>query len=237
MLLNIFNRLINNKKNNEVQSFIKELNEEINSQKNNIQNTSRKEKSLIQELLEQNKLTTSYRDKMHVERSHILQSYADETAKAGTMYYIYNKDDDEIDMYHLCMCDKANINKVIKIQGKDLPEGAGVDSVLRIDNEKYILDTEATNTVYEKMESMVEQLLQEQTKEIEARRIEGHLYEVVEISSKNITLIDTTKDANNGECFEELIDTKEKFQNTKEGDIFQYINGEYVRWKDEKSDK
>lgn len=229
MNLNLFKNAINFKKeNNSVHNFIKELSEFIGEKRSDMQNMPRKEQSLIQSLLEQNKLTTEYRDKMHVERSHILNDYAEQTADKGTMYYIYNKDD-ERDMYHVCMCDKENSHKVIKIQGNELPEGAGVDSVLRIKNEEYILDKVGTSKVNEKMEKMVQHLLEEQTQKMDERRIDGHLYEVVEISSKNVTLLDITKDLNNGDCFEELAFSKENIQNAKEGDVLKYINGEYIR--------
>ena len=231
-VLNIFNRLINSaKENNGVQGFIKELSENI--EKSNTQRTPRKEKSLIQELLEQNKITTSYRDKMHVERSKILYEYAEQTADKGTMYYIYNKDNNEIDTYHLCVCDKENSRKVIEVKTRDLPEGAGVDSVLRIKDGEYVLDHIATNEVYVKMEKMVQQLLEEQIQKMKEHRIENHLYEVVEASSKTVTLIDITIDKNNGECFEKLINSKQSFQNAKEGDIFQYIDGKYIKWNEQ----
>lgn len=229
-MLNIFNRLINStKENNVIQNFIKELNEFIEDKfvKNDIQNTTRKKQSLIQELLEQNKLTTSYRDQMHVERSHILNNYAEKSKDKGSMYYIYNKDNDEKDTYHLCICDKENSHNVIKVQGKELPEGAGVESVLRIEKGEYILDKIGTNKVNEEIEKMVQQLLEEQKQKMEEFRVEGHLYEVVEISSKEVVLIDITNDKNNGECFEELV-SKQNFQNVKEGDILKYINGEYI---------
>lgn len=227
-MLNIFNRLINSaKENNGVQGFIKELSESMEN--SNIQNTPRKEKTLIQELLEQNKITTSYRDKMHVERSKILYEYAEQTADKGTMYYIYNKDNNEIDTYHLCMCDKENSRKVIKVKIDELPEGAGVDSVLRMKDGEYVLDEVGTNRVNEKIEKMVQQLLEEQTQKMKEYRIENHLYEVVEASNKIVTLIDITIDKNNGECFEEIINSEQSFQNAKEGDVFQYIEDKYIK--------
>lgn len=235
-MLNVFNRLINSaKENNVVQNFIKELSEtmEKNCSKNSIQNTPRKEKTLIQELIEQNKVTTSYRDKMHVERNNILYDYAQATADKGTMYYIYNKDDEKTDTYHLCMCDKDNSRKVIEVTTDDLPEGAGVDSVLRMKNGEYVLDDVATNEVYEKMEKMVQQLLEEQEQKMREQRVEGHFYEVVEVSSKIVTLMDVTIDKNNGECFEEIINSKQSFQNAKEGDVFQYIDDKYIKWNEQ----
>jgi len=227
--LDLFKDIKNSIQNSGVQSFIKELSEFIgeNFSKNDKKSISRKEQSLIQELLAQNKLTTDYRDKMHVERSRILQDYSKQTTDKGEMYYIYNKDDDEIDTYHLCICDQKSSHRVIEVKGSDLPAGAGVDSVLRIRKGEYVLDKVATNEVYQKMEKMVLQLLEEQTQKMEEHRIESHLYEVIEVSSKNLTLLDITKDKNNGECFEELV-SKQNFPSVKEGDILKYVNGEYI---------
>ena len=229
MLLNVFNRLINITKENEaVQNFIKELSKF--KEENDIKNIPRKEKSLIQELLEQNKLTTRYRDKMHVERRHILNDYAEQTAEKGPMYYIYNKDDDEINTYHLCICDKENSHRVIEVQGSVLPEGAGVDSVLRMENEKYVLDNIATEKVYKEMEEMVTEVLAEQKEYIENCRIEGHSYEFIEQSQNGIWLMDIDKKNNYDNCFQDLKSLEEPFVDAKEGDIFKYINGEYIKW-------
>ena len=167
---------------------------------------------------------------MHVARANILYDYAKQTADKGEMYYIYNKDDNEVDTYHLCICDKENSHKVIEAQGSNLPAGVGLDSILRIENGEYVLDKVATKIVGDKMEKMIQRLLEEQTQKMEEHRIEGHSYEVVEVSSKKIWLIDITKDKNNGECFEELVCSKENFPNVKEGYILKYINGEYIKW-------
>lgn len=240
MLLNVFNRLIKITKENEtVKNFMKELSEFIegNLQTNNIQRIPRKEQSLIQALLEQNKLTTRYRDKMHVERGHILEEYAEQTADKGEMYYIYNKDDDEIDIYHLCICDKNNRHRVIEVQESDLPEGAGVDSVLRIENEKYVLDNIATEKVYKEMEDMVTEVLAEQKEYLESCRIEGHSYEFIEQSQNGIWLMDIDKKNNYDNCFQDLKYLEDPFVDAKEGDIFKYTNGEYIKWNEEIDNK
>jgi len=231
-MLNIFNRLINiTKEKNISQNFIEELGEVIDKKisKNNI---PRKEKSLIQELLSQNKLTTEYRDKMHIERSRILNEYAERTADEGRMYYIYNKDNDEKDMYHLCVCNKEDGHKVIKVKEGDLPQGAGVESVLRIENGKYVVDNIATEKIYEEMQLMVQQLLKEQTQKMEERRVEGHSYEVIEALSKKVYLIDITIDKNNGECFEELLHTGATLEYARAGEIFKYSDGKYISCKE-----
>ena len=223
MLLNVFNKLMNiTKENDTIQNFIKEMGEFI---KNEPQNNNKNEQSLIQKLLDQNKLTVEYRDKMHITRADILNDYAKQTADKGEMYYIYNKDND---IYHLCICNERNNHKVIK--EKDLPEEANVDSVLRKENGKYTIDDVATREVYSKMEKMTEELLQEQKEIMEKHRIEGHLYEFFENSKNSIWIIDKSIYNDTGECFEELIFEKETFENAKQGDLFQYVDGKYVKY-------
>ena len=39
-------------------------------------------------------------------------------------------------------------------------------------------------------------------------------------------------DRNNGKCFQEFFE--ETFENVKKGDVFQYINGKYVKYDEKK---
>lgn len=76
MNLDIFNNLAENLKNNKiVEKFIDELNKTL--EKNNNGN-----------IINNEELTTEYRDKMLLERNEILQKYADLTSEKGDMYYI-----------------------------------------------------------------------------------------------------------------------------------------------------
>lgn len=65
---------------------------------------------------------------------------------------------------------------------------------------------------------------------MESRRIDGHIYEYVEGSKNSVWLIDNN--LNNGEVFEEI--QQEVFKDAQEGDLFEYINGEYKinKWKE-----
>lgn len=228
MNLDIFNKLINNgKENNIIQAFINELGKalEKNISQNNLTHEDRNELSLLQRVQEKEKLTTSYRDKMHVERNNILNNYAQETLDRGEMYFIYSKNSRKDDTYNLCLCEDGKSNQVIEVAEKDLPKGTGVDSVLRIENGEYILDKQGTQDVLEEITEMVKELLEKQTSELEELRSEGHIYEVVEKTRDNVWLTDNTK--NDGNCFEEINFNKEALEKAEEGAVFQYINGEY----------
>ena len=81
MNLDIFNNLAENLKNKKiVEKFIDELNKTL-------------EKSNNGNIINNEELTTEYRDKMLLERNEILQKYADLTSEKGDMYYIYVKKD------------------------------------------------------------------------------------------------------------------------------------------------
>lgn len=230
--LELFNNLINNtKENNVVKSFIKELSDIIEEKflKNKLSNVPEEKRSLIQELQDENRLTIEYRDKMYIERNHILNDYAKKTTNKGTMYYIYNKSDKD---YLLTICEKGKSHEIIKVSENDLPEGARIDTVLRKQNGSYIVDNEATKYVEEKMTEKFNKLVEEQTEKMSERRVEGHLYEIIESSKSDVWLMDIQVDRNNGKCFQEFFE--ETFENVKKGDVFQYINGKYVKYDEKK---
>lgn len=200
MNLELFNNLINKvKENNIVEDFINEL-------------------SMLQKTQEETKLTVKYRDKMHIERANILNNYAKRTIDEGTMYYVYNKDKED-NMYHLCICEESKSHDVIEVKKSELPEKAGVDSVLRYKNGKYILDKEATREVSKQISTMVEELLEEQTQYLEKNRVDGHSYEVLEKSGDTVWLIDITDSSKNVKSFEEVDFPKELMAEVEEGSV------------------
>ena len=233
MNLEIFNSLINKAKESKiVESFLNELNNylEENLSKSNLNNETLNkdnELSLLQKIYNSGKVTVEYRDKMLIERRKIIENYANETDSKGTMYYIYNKDTDD-NKYHISICEKEKSREVIEADKKELPKGAGVDSVLRKVNGKYILDLEATKEVAKQISEMVDELLDEQTQSLREWRKEGHVYTVAENTGDRIWLIDSTYDNQNGICVEDVEFPKELFDVAKEGTVFRYINGEYV---------
>ena len=66
---------------------------------------------------------------------------------------------------------------------------------------------------------------------MQAKRIEGHLYEFVESSGNRVWLIDKNTTENNTntafDVFEELKFPKNLLNSAKQGDVFEYVNGEY----------
>ena len=72
---------------------------------------------------------------MYIERSNILKKYAEETKDEGSLYYIYSKNSSKENTYNVSVYDDEE-KRSIQIAEHDLPKGAGVDSVLRMNNRK-----------------------------------------------------------------------------------------------------
>lgn len=179
--------------------------------------------SLLEKLQSTTNITSLYKDKMTIERRNILESYANKTLNNGTMYYIYHKSEN----YLASICEKGRSHEYIEIPENLLPKGAGVDSVLRLKNNSYILDNKATEIVQDQMQKKFSELLNLQEVEMHNNRIEGHLYEFVEFSNNSAYLVDTTKD--NGKIFQEFNFPEELLCIAKEGELYVYKNGKYMK--------
>lgn len=221
MNLDFFNNLINStKENNVIQSFIKELGEFLEK---NIGNSERNEESLVQKLLDGRTLTTRYRDKINVQRHKIITNYSRENAEQGEFYYVYGKGSDNT--YGVVMHKNEECGSDIWVKESQLPKEAGVDSVLRVKNGKFILDKDATEKLQTELTEMINKLLEEQSERSKDLRVEGHLYEFVEKSGDTVWLIDETD--NKEGCFQEIEFPSELLDEATQGTIFQYVNGEY----------
>lgn len=207
MNLDIFENLIDKVKENEfIQNFTKEL-------EKNMENSM--QKSMLEKFVSDNKIISEYKDKMLINRNMILQELNN-----NEMYYIYDKKGSD---YLATICEKGKSHEIIRIPERDVKSNVKIDSVLRKTNDKFELDEETTRLVKNKMEEMFKKILEEQNKMMESRRIDVHIYEYVEGSKNSVWLMDNN--LNNGEVFEEI--QQEVFKDAQEGDLFEYINGEY----------
>ena len=222
MELNIFNINLNidNKNREEVSKFIKELSDYLESDNG-------RQVSILDRVQNSEKITVLYRDKMNIERNKILNNYVKENQDKGDLYYIYNKVQDT-DNYLLSICEENKSNIVIELNEDELPKGISVDTVLRKENGKYIVDTRATFIIRKQIQEMVNKLLKEQEKYLQSNRLEGHIYEVGEVESDRVWLYDITKDAVNGiEAFEEIEFPLELINKVTEGIKVIYRSGNY----------
>ena len=220
MELNIFNINLNvdNKSREDISEFAKELS-------NYLEKKESEEISILDRLQNSQKITVMYRDKMNLERNKILNNYARENSQKGSMYYIYSKDNS---IYNLCICEEDKSNVVLEVKEVDLPRGATVDSVLRKENGKYVLDFRATMEIQIKLKEMITKLLNEQTNYLKSQRIEGDIYEVGEIEKDRVWLYNISKyNSNEVEAFEEINFPLELLSKLKEGIKVKYQNGNY----------
>lgn len=221
MNLDLFNNLINkNKENNVIQNFINELGEFM---ENNLSNNERNQESLVQKILDGRTLTTEYRDKINIERHNIVKNYSKENIEQGEFYYVYSIGADNT--YGVVKHKNEESGSDIWVKESQLPRGAGVDSVLRVEKGKFVLDENATQIIQEELTKMINKLLKEQDTSLKLQRVEGHIYEFVEKMGNTVELIDITNDT--GECFEEINFPSELLDKATQGSLFQYVNGEY----------
>ena len=232
MNLDLINEVVKSVKEKEfVQNFMKEL---TNYLKDNdrlmVEEESEYNNLLADDLtLYDTKIITKFRDKMLLDRVNILRNYAEKTEQEGDMYYIYNNSSQK-DSYNLCSCNKDKNHKVITKLIEDLPEGCKLGSVLRNKSNEFVLDKDGTKAVEKEINDMIKENIEEQNKDLENKRIEGHIYEVGEKYSGRVWLYDLSNNINAGkEGIEEIEFFNELYEDIKEGDKLIYQGGNY--WK------
>lgn len=213
--------MLNIQNNKFIKNFMLELQKYIEA-------NSKKEAMILPDSIDnETKIITEYRDKMLIERSHILNNYAKQTLNKGQMYYIYSKNSKLENGYNLCICEEEKSHVVIEASIDDLPYGAQIGSVLRNVNGSYVIDEDATKDITEKFSKMKEQLLEQQAIFLESARIEGHIYELSEKADDRVWLFDITNESTN--ALEEIEFPDELLSSSNEGDLFIYKNGEYYK--------
>lgn len=224
MKLDLINSLFNNVKENKfVKNFVKELSDKLenNPEFNNL---------LLDDLiLYDNKIISKFRDKMLVERNNILQKYAKNTENNKELLYIYDISKFTPDSYNLCNCNTDKSNTVITKRMKDLPDNATLGSIIISQDNKFIIDTEATRFIGDKINSMIKEKIEEQKQYLNSKRIDGHIYEVHEKYLGRIWLYDLNDNGNEREGIEEIEFSKDLYDTAKTGDLFMYNSGKYQK--------
>lgn len=227
MNLDLINNIVNDVKNNKlVQNFIKELQNYLEN--NSYMNIEKEYIPLVNPTHKGNKIIVKYRDKMLTQRGDILNNYAKQTLDKGQMYYIYSKNSKMTDGYNLCICEEGKSHTIIETSKDKLPNGSRIGSVLRKSGDSYILDEESTKEITEEIYNMKDELLKEQTKFLQSKRIEGHIYEMSENAGDRAWLFDITNGSKEG--VEEIEFPKEFLKDSKEGDLFIYKDGQYEKF-------
>ena len=220
MDLNILNNVkMGTKGNDFIFSFIDELAKTLNKSK---------EKENNMNLQNDKELSTKSRDSYVLKRNELLIDYANRTEGQGRMYYVYDKNSNNENVFNVAVCEEGKSHEIIELNKDELPEGVKIGSVLRNSNDNYIVDEEATFEIENELSDLKNSLIEQQNVELQSNRIEGHEYEVSEVGSDRVYLFDISIDDSNGvDEIEETNISEDLLGKLNEGDILVFENGEY----------
>lgn len=220
MNLEFFNQLANKLEQNQgVQKFINELEKLLkNAMEGNDSNMG-----ILDRIEKERNVSLISKNKMRNQKQEILKCYAERTQSEGDLYFVTKKRNEEgtyrVEKYNGISMEVLNLQF-----SKDVLS----DSIMREKDGQYVLDEKATKYVAEEIESMVEQILEEQASELKDYRREGHLYLVTEDTNGRIYLSDQTE--NRGYEIEEVDFPKGLKKDVSEGTILKYAGGTYQVW-------
>lgn len=229
MSLDFFNNLKENLSNNEVisnitegiQDFLTEVSDRLNSNENN-------NLDIVSEITTARTTSLSSENSIMKARDEILREYAKNTTDKGDLYFIFNKIKDSDD-YRVIQMGK-DIDTTLKVNVNELPEGSGLNQVMRLKDGIFELDEIGTENVLNKIYKKAEEILDRQDRELQEYRKEGHIYVVTEDINNRIFLWDTTSKPDFE--IEEVNFPRQLLNEAKEGNKFIYKNGEYERIED-----
>ena len=223
MGLEFFNNLKENLEKNDtlskvvegVTEFIGELADAL--QKENVVPNSM---DIVSEIGSKNKLSISTKNGISQTRNEVLNQYAQE----NDFYYVLNKIENK-DEYRVWEFNDGKRSQV-NMNEKDLPKDAGVNSVLKMENNELVTDKEATEAITNKINDKANELIQEQNKKIQDYKKEGHTYVVTEDINGRVFLWDSTEKPSYE--IEDINSPDELKDKAKEGSSFLYQNGTYT---------
>lgn len=225
MNMDIINDLVNNLKENKfVQNFIKDLSNYLN---NNIK-SKRDEIPIINDILEKNNFTTGNKNTIRWNLKKSILSYAERNSIDEKIYFI--KDSKDNDNYKILMAEKGKIEE-IEVNKNDVPTEAKINDVLKMKDNNYVIDYNATKELQEDINNMAKEILNKQNINLEKHRKEGHLYMVTEELGNNRFLLDLS-DTSKVE-FEEVDIPKDLLEVATEGMVLKYTNGKYEYYSDD----
>lgn len=229
MSLDFFNNLKENLSNNEVisnitegiQDFLTEVSDRLNDNENN-------NLDIVSEITTARTTSLSSENSIMKARDEILREYAKNTTDKGDLYFIFNKIKDSDDYRVIQMGE--DIDTTLKVNVNELPEGSGLNQVMRLKDGIFELDEIGTENVLNKIYKKAEEILDRQDRELQEYRKEGHIYVVTEDINNRIFLWDTTSKPDFE--IEEVNFPRQLLNEAKEGNKFIYKNGEYERIED-----
>lgn len=200
-----------------------ELSKQYSEMKDKIENKldSRNKIMIIDMIKQENVVSLKSSLEITEKRNEILQEYAKNTKDEGALYYIlYESNIDGI--YEVLKCENEELKKFGVLE-MDLPDSAGVNTALRIENGKYVIDRDATKTITNEIIENANKILEKQNNHLKDCRIEGGLYCVTGDVYDRVYL--TNLETN--EKFEEVNLPKDLLKQTELGAVLKFENGTY----------
>ena len=204
---------------NGVTEFIGELTKALQSE-----GVIGKDVDIVTQIANTNKLSIASENEIDKERTNVLQEYANTTKNEGNLYFVFNKVKKE-DSYRIWTIDSNGVTQN-EISKNDLPNDISVNCVMRMNNGKFILDSESTKIVTNEIRNRANKIIEKQNQKIQDYKKEGHTYLVTEDINGRIFLWDSTEKPKFE--IEDVNFPEELKDKAKEGNSFLYENGTYV---------
>ena len=226
MSLEFFNNLKQNLEKNDtlsklvdgVTDFIGELSEALQNvdNKNDI--------DIVTQIASENKLSIASENEINKVRIEVLNEFTNNTKDEEKLYFVFNKVNGEENYRVWEMKDNKRIQT--EVNKKDLPLDAKVNSVMRMEEGKLVVDKETTGKVLNEITERAKEIIDKQNKKIEDYKKDGHTYLVTEDIKGRVFLWDSTEKSKYE--IEDVNFPEELKEKAKEGNSFLYQNGKYT---------
>lgn len=223
MNLDFLNDLANHiEKNEGVKNFLNELQNFLSNIKIDNNGINGAEPNLLDKIKSTRNVSLISENQINNQKDEILENYSREEWSKGPIYFIADRIGND---YRIEKYDNGG-RENMRLAKNDLPEDVKVNTIIRENEGKYIVDQEATSYILEQIEENANQILDEQDAKLQAYRQEGHLYTVTEDMNSRIFLWDLTEKPETE--IEEVDFPNELRANVSEGTTLLYENGRYT---------
>jgi len=221
--LDFLNDLANHiEKNEGVKSFLNELQNFLSNIKIDNNGINGAEPNLLDKIKSTINVSLISENQINNQKDEILQNYSREELSKEPIYFIADRIGND---YRIEKYDNGR-RENMRLAKNDLPEEAKVNTIIRENEGKYIVDQEATSYILEQIEENANQILDEQDAKLQAYRQEGHLYTITEDMNGRIFLWDLTEKPETE--IEEIDFPNELRASVSEGTTLLYENGRYT---------
>ncbi len=227
MHLDLFNNITGKiESRSEAKSFVNQLKEHIDSFSKSIINNDKAAENindtmLLEQIQAKNKTSLESSLKMIDKRDEIIEQYAKESIDNGDLYYIINKSNANGN-YKVFKYDGNSYEKLEKT-GIRFPKDVMVNTAMRLTDNKFVIDKEATVNINKKIIEPALEILKEQNEKISSYRKEGSLYCITNDVYDRVYLTNLKTN----ERFEEVDFPQDLLEDAILGSVVKFENNKY----------